>query len=116
MLARLTSCRDGHRISRIFVMNDPTRDNSTTDAEEALFQRLLRRLGEANQGAVDGAGTAAFAAVDVAGSAVANVGYAAGAVGKVAGGAVFVVRALFHWVGEVIVAAAWWYRTLRARI
>ena len=54
-------------------MNDPTRDNSTTDAEEALFQRLLRRLGEVNQGAVDGAGTAAFADVDVAGSAAANV-------------------------------------------
>jgi hypothetical protein len=97
-------------------MDDPTRDNSTTDAEEALFQRLLRRLGEVNQGAVDGAGTAAFAAVDVAGSAVANVGYAAGAVGKVAGDAALVVRALFHWVGEVIVAAAWWYRTLRARM
>ena len=93
---RLTSCRDGHRISRIFATRDP--------------------LGEVNQGAVDGAGTAALAAVDVAGSAVANVGYAAGAVGKVAGGAVFVVRALFHWVGEVIVAAAWWYRTLRARM
>ena len=33
-------------------MNDPTRDNSTTDAEEALFQRLLRRLGEVKQSAV----------------------------------------------------------------
>jgi hypothetical protein len=56
------------------------------------------------------------AAVDVAGSAAANVGYAAGAVGKVAGGAALVVLSPFHWVGEVIVAAAWWYRTLRARM
>lgn len=68
-------------------MNDPIRDKSDTDAEEALFERLLRRLGEVKQTAFDGAGTAAFAAVDVAGSAAANVGYAAGAVGKVAGGA-----------------------------
>jgi hypothetical protein len=97
-------------------MNDPTRDNSTTDAEEALFQRLLRRLGEVKQSAVDGAGTAVFAAADVAGSAAANVGYAAGAVGKVAGGAALVVLSPFHWVGEVIVAAAWWYRTLRPRM
>jgi hypothetical protein len=74
----LASSKIASQISWIFVMNDPTRDNSTTDAEEALFQRLLRRLGEVKQSAVDGAGTAAFAAVDVAGSAAANVGYAAG--------------------------------------
>jgi hypothetical protein len=79
-------------------------------------RRCSNRLGEVKQSAVDGAGTAAFAVVDVAGSAAANVGYAAGAVGKVAGGAALVVLAPFHWVGEVIVAAAWWYRTLRARM
>ena len=69
------------------IASDPTRDDPITNAEEALFQRLLRRLGEVKQSAVDGAGTAANAAADVAESATTNVGYAAGAVGKVAGDA-----------------------------
>src|ERR1700738_4722669 len=48
----LASSKIASQISWIFVINDPTRDNSSTDAEEALFQRLLRRLGEVKQSAV----------------------------------------------------------------
>ena len=72
-------------------MSAPIRDDPNTDAEEALIQRVVqrvvRRLDEARQSAVDGAGTAALAAADVAGSAANKVGYAAGTVGKVAGDA-----------------------------
>jgi hypothetical protein len=58
-------------------MSEPIRDDPITDAEEALFQRLLRRLSDVKQSA----------AADVAESAAAKVSYAAGAVGKVAGDA-----------------------------
>jgi hypothetical protein len=69
------------------ILSDPIRDDPITGAEEALFQRLLRRLGDVKQSAAGGAGTAASAAADVAGSAASKVGYAAGAVGNVAGDA-----------------------------
>jgi hypothetical protein len=62
-------------------------DDVFSEAEEALFQRFFRRLGVVTENAVKGAGTAAIAAADMAGSAASKVNYAADAVGKVAGDA-----------------------------
>jgi hypothetical protein len=56
-------------------------------AEEALFQRLLRRLAKAGQSAVAEAGNAVDTIAEVAGSVASSVRGAASAIGEAAGGA-----------------------------
>jgi phage-related protein len=66
------------------MANLPTESPLSAAAEEALFQRLLRRLTDVGQVVAAGAGSAAGAVAEVAGSAASGVRSAAGTVGEAA--------------------------------